>query len=55
MCVGLSALAWGGVAREATKDVMPDSLLPWVLIQGGHDHDHDHDPPSAMRPERPGR
>lgn len=32
--IGLSGFAWGGVARDETKAVMPDSLLPWVLLKG---------------------
>ncbi len=48
--IGLSALAWGGVARDTTKDVMPKSVLPWVLLQGG-EHSHQPDPlPATARP-----
>ncbi|MDO9354681.1 MAG: hypothetical protein Q7T55_13370, partial [Solirubrobacteraceae bacterium] len=32
--IGLSGFAWGGVARDETKAVMPDSLLPWKMLAG---------------------
>ena len=38
LLVGLSGFAWGGIAREETKDALPHTLLPWVLIAEHGDH-----------------